>query len=347
MSKVNFDIKKGINVHNGRFIADENEVSIDGEAVAITSYVDTAILAESSNRIDADAILQDNIDAISSHVDTAILIETNNRIDADAILQANIDAVVNDIPTAISNGIDTLTSAEVTQLGNIDTTTISGTQWGYIGTLNQSLTTTGNVQFNSMTSPTITATSIVTASGSNLILDPTGPEINLIGIVKCSATLHADYIAPFALSSDLSMTASSGRDLHLNVIGNKTVIHGLVEMSSGLTNTGTIEGAEKWNIITGDGIGTPIVASANNKYMVDTTTTGEQFTFTGTPPVIGTTLTFSDMKGTFATNNCQVVLNTVPFEGTAAPNTVMLNVDNTTTQFIYTGPVYGWKSLTF
>lgn len=113
--------------------------------------------------------------------------------------------------------------------------------------------------------------------------------------------------------------------------------------------SGTLTGGENWTVVTGDGIGTPVVAEINHKYMVDTSApaTAEAFTFTGTPANIGDTLTFSDMKGSFATNNCQVTLNTVPFEGSAAPNTVVLNVDNTTTQFVYTGPTYGWKRLTY
>ena len=40
-----------------------------------------------------------------------------------------------------------ITETEANQLANIDTTTISTTQWGYLGALNQGLTTTSTVQF--------------------------------------------------------------------------------------------------------------------------------------------------------------------------------------------------------
>ena len=40
-----------------------------------------------------------------------------------------------------------ITSDEATQLANIDSTTISTTQWGYVGALDQGLTTTSTVQF--------------------------------------------------------------------------------------------------------------------------------------------------------------------------------------------------------
>ena len=47
----------------------------------------------------------------------------------------------------VENGLQNLTSDEVTQLGNINSNTISNTQWGYVGALDQGLTTTSNVTF--------------------------------------------------------------------------------------------------------------------------------------------------------------------------------------------------------
>jgi hypothetical protein len=44
-------------------------------------------------------------------------------------------------------GLDNLTTAEVTQLANIDTTTISTTQWGYLGLMDQGVATTNSVVF--------------------------------------------------------------------------------------------------------------------------------------------------------------------------------------------------------
>lgn len=49
--------------------------------------------------------------------------------------------------TMITAGLDNLTSGEVTQLLNIGATTISATQWGYLGELNQSLTSTSSPTF--------------------------------------------------------------------------------------------------------------------------------------------------------------------------------------------------------
>ncbi len=51
----------------------------------------------------------------------------------------------------LETGLQSLTSDEVTQLGNIDSNTISNTQWGYLGGLDQALTQASNVTFNDLT----------------------------------------------------------------------------------------------------------------------------------------------------------------------------------------------------
>lgn len=52
---------------------------------------------------------------------------------------------------AISNtGVSALTSAEVDQLENIDTVTITNTQWGYLGSMDQALSTSDDISFNTI-----------------------------------------------------------------------------------------------------------------------------------------------------------------------------------------------------
>ena len=55
-----------------------------------------------------------------------------------------------------------ITSDEATQLANIGTTTISSTQWGYLGVMNQNIRTTDNVTFN-----TVSATGDIVAYASS------------------------------------------------------------------------------------------------------------------------------------------------------------------------------------
>ena len=47
------------------------------------------------------------------------------------------------------NGVS-ITSGEATQIANINSTAISATQWGYVGNMNQNVSSTSNVSFNSV-----------------------------------------------------------------------------------------------------------------------------------------------------------------------------------------------------
>ena len=51
----------------------------------------------------------------------------------------------------IANGIHSLTSAEVNQLKNISSSTISENQWSYVGSMNQDVSMTSPVQFSRLT----------------------------------------------------------------------------------------------------------------------------------------------------------------------------------------------------
>lgn len=129
MADNDFKIKKGLNVANGRFIVNETEITIDGVGVITQTELDT---------------------------------ETAARIASDVTIQTNID-------DAVSNGIDTLTTGEVDQLKNINTTTVSTTQWGYVGVLDQGLGSTDAVTFNQVTTDTINSVSDTVTVSENLI----------------------------------------------------------------------------------------------------------------------------------------------------------------------------------
>jgi len=58
---------------------------------------------------------------------------------------------LNTFSASLSTNLADLTDAEVAQLENIGSTTISSTQWGYLGASNQGITTTSNVQFGNLT----------------------------------------------------------------------------------------------------------------------------------------------------------------------------------------------------
>ena len=58
---------------------------------------------------------------------------------------------LNTFSASLSTNLADLTDDEVAQLENIGSTTISSTQWGYLGALNQGLTQTSNVNFGDLT----------------------------------------------------------------------------------------------------------------------------------------------------------------------------------------------------
>lgn len=75
-------------------------------------------------------------------------------------------------------GLEDLTASEVTQIGNIGATSISSTQWGYLGALDQGLTSSSNVDFATVdttgsvgvgtTSPNISSSNIAATVQTNL-----------------------------------------------------------------------------------------------------------------------------------------------------------------------------------
>lgn len=79
-------------------------------------------------------------------------------IDGVLVLSGTVDGL--DVSTLPAN-LSSLTSAEVTQLLNIDTTTINAGQWAWLGALDQALATTDSVTFaNVSTSGTLSADTI-------------------------------------------------------------------------------------------------------------------------------------------------------------------------------------------
>lgn len=193
MSKQDFKIKKGLNVGGGRFVVNENEVSIDGVDV---------------------------VDAVELGVELGV--ETTNRQAADVVLQGNIDVVVSALATAISNGIDDLTADEVTQLANIDTTTVSIGQWGYVGGLDQGLSTTDTVAFS-----TVTTNSIIGNLNTDINISVAGEAV-----VICNTNLQT-----VGVSSTNGLVATTGdiRTTTGSLIGNSVTAN---TAESNLTLTG-------------------------------------------------------------------------------------------------------------
>lgn len=106
-----------------------------------------------------------------------------------------------------TNGLEDLTTAEVNQLENIGTSTISGTQWGYVGGLNQALTTTSNVAFG-----TITGSGKLTVNDAALI-DGDADEVQLR--VDAHSTQTSDIVEIYGSGGDKILQVQDGAIVRL------------------------------------------------------------------------------------------------------------------------------------
>jgi len=113
-----------------------------------------------------DGLMEDQIDMNSNDIVNINDIEASNiSITGNITISGTVDGVdVSDLKTDVDGFPDelkNLTTAEIQQLENIDSTTISATQWGYLGSLNQDLATTDSPTFNNLT-----ISSNITVSGT-------------------------------------------------------------------------------------------------------------------------------------------------------------------------------------
>ena len=102
------------------------------------------------------------------------------KLDAEGVLSGSDQVSIGASQiTEISN----LTADEGAQLENIGTTTISSTQWGYLGGLNQALTTTSDVDFGGVD---------IRDAGPTLILRDTDTSVNNNQVLGQIKFLHSD-----------------------------------------------------------------------------------------------------------------------------------------------------------
>jgi hypothetical protein len=115
----------------------------------------------------------------------------------DGIDIATQDSKLETLYTTI--GLSSLTTGEVDQLENIGATTISATQWGYLGATDQALATTDSVQFNSaIVDSTSTEALLVRKDGDTgdvFTVDTTNSVVAVTGDITVSGTVDGIDIA--------------------------------------------------------------------------------------------------------------------------------------------------------
>lgn len=96
-----------------------------------------------------------------------------------------------DLDSVLATGITNMTSSEINQLEKINNVTISNTQWGYLGSMDQSVSTTSLVNFNQVIVDQITLNNNEIKSNNLEIKDSSESYIRInstlssIEILKC------------------------------------------------------------------------------------------------------------------------------------------------------------------
>jgi len=120
------------------------------------------------------------LDTGSNHFTNGI----KNKLDIDGVVSQSL--------------LNSLTPSEITQLANIDSSTISSVQWGYVGNLNQDINSISNVTFN-----TGSFTGDLTINGDLVVLGAATE-------IKTSALKITDKLITVASGSINSATADGG-----------------------------------------------------------------------------------------------------------------------------------------
>ena len=182
------------------------------------------------------------------------------------------------LDTAVG-GVGNLTANEITQLEAINSVTISNTQWGYLGSMNQGVATSGTPTFAGVTSAGTISGSVVNAATANVT------TLNVNGSATMTGSLVFNGVS-FTETSTLTNTGSNtfgGNDTTQTFSGSSTfmqapIFNTALGVASGgtgattLTDGGVLLGSGTGAItamavladgamIVGDGTGDPVAES--------------------------------------------------------------------------------------
>lgn len=148
---------------------------------------------------------------------------------------------LSDLTGSLSDELTSLTDAEVQQLQNINTTTISTTQWGYLGNLDQPLTTGSSPQF----------TNVAVFNDITVVGNVDGRDISVDGTKLDTIETNADV-------TDATNVAASGAVMDSDISSNGLIARTASGSYSARTITGT---SNQVNVSNGDGVsGNPVLS---------------------------------------------------------------------------------------
>ena len=107
----------------------------------------------------------------------------------------------------------TLTTAEVDQLENIDSNTISNTQWGYLGSMNQSVASNAAVSFGTLTLSTVMEAGECNWEGLACLVEGRNMEIPLKNIPELAGSTDGGKYSITSLPLDISNDSVTRADV--------------------------------------------------------------------------------------------------------------------------------------
>ena len=128
-------------------------------------------------------------------------------------------------------GLGDLIAAEVDQLQNIDSNTITNTQWNYVGNLDQPLTQTSNVVFNAVLTGTLSfvdSLSVATSTSNNTAPINFASKINLNNTTYTSGFLGDGWSIYNKLNSDNTVTGKYVAEVDDLIVRGSMNVHELV-----------------------------------------------------------------------------------------------------------------------
>lgn len=261
--------------HTGRgnrWIGDWIEINIATGTDTFTSYVDATNSVGSGGGTGGGAPSTSEGTYLEvannlSDVESASTSRTNLGLEIGVDVQAHDDQLdtLSGLSAGQADDIVAITEAEYTQIQNIDSVTISNTQWGYLGALDQNLTTTSDVQFDDITATGIiyvdnidtegitwnVSTQVWDATPSEKFNNPVfiGTSLDVDNGINADQHIHAGTYLKADTYLEVGTSATIGTTLDvtgattlstLDVSGNTTV-GGTLSVTGNTTISGTLD----------------------------------------------------------------------------------------------------------
>lgn len=189
----------------------------------------------------------------------------NGADSANLLLSISSDKLQFDSVDLITDvtGLSSLSAVEIDQLENIGSSTISATQWGYLGGMDQDVITTSDVTFNSVVGTGLTASRVVVTDGSKTLSSSSVTSTELAFLSGLSDVLSSDNTKTLTnknIDADDNTVSDLTESNFKTQLGNAdTVLNldasGIAQFTQVDTDLISSSGASDGQVLTSDGSG--------------------------------------------------------------------------------------------